>query len=72
MLSGLPLLWLQLQIAFDASRLMNKSVDPCVDFYDFACGNYDNFNPIPDDRSYIARYDQASDNVKKNLRGTVR
>ena len=40
---------------FDVSAL-NRSVDPCSDFYDFACGGWRATHAIPPDRVRWSRY----------------
>jgi endothelin-converting enzyme/putative endopeptidase len=45
---------------FDLTAI-DKSVDPCVDFYHFACGTWMKSNPIPADQAAWGRFHELAD-----------
>ncbi len=53
--------------SLDISAL-DRSVDPCSNFYEFACGGWRQSNPIPADKARWGRFDQLAEYNRYILR----
>ena len=47
---------------------MDKTIDPCVDFYTYSCGGWMKKNPIPPDQSSWSTYGKLEDENRAQLR----
>ena len=50
---------------------MDRTIDPCVDFFQYACGGWIKNNPIPPDQSAWDLYSKMEDENKEKLRGIL-
>jgi putative endopeptidase len=55
---------------FDAKAL-DRSVEPCNDFYQFACGTWMKENPIPADQATWGRFSELAERNRTTLRGLL-
>lgn len=59
------------QAAATLLQNMNQSVDPCVNFYEFACGGWVQRHTIPDDKSSLSQFSLIQDQLDAKLRTLV-
>ena len=55
-------------LAAALTQNMNASVDPCDDFFAYACGGWMDRNPIPDDQTRYSSFTQLRDHNQLTLR----
>jgi putative endopeptidase len=74
MRSTLLLILLSLPLAAQSGvdlKAIDKSADPCVDFYQYACGTWAKEHPVPGDQSSYSRFTELAEHNQTVLRGIL-
>src|SRR6476620_5906838 len=51
-----------------STDMLDKSIDPCTDFYAYACSKWQAQNPIPSDRSSWGRFNELQERGENTIR----
>lgn len=57
--------------AVDMLSSMDRTVDPCEDFYEFACGQWNKLHPIPEDESHYGTFKMVQKRLQVQLRSLL-
>src|SRR3981081_1112079 len=52
-------------------KAIDTTINPCVDFYRYACGSWMKSNPVPPDQSRWGRFNELADRNRQVLRGIL-
>ena len=59
-------------VAAQLIHSMNPTVDPCDNFFEYACGNWNKKNVIPEDKSSYNTFEKLHDELQITLKGRSR
>lgn len=57
-----------LHVAASLLAAMDRTAAPCVDFFQYACGTWNRFHVIPEDRSSISTFEVLADQLQVILK----